>query len=393
MTLLLPRRRGDRPPPRPAPCTTTQGRPIGLTFEPPRVSCASTTTLSSIGDDRPGQRRHLRVAFSRLTRSPMCGIAGIVKFDPRDARRRTTASSGCATCSSHRGPDGAGLVVDGRVGLAHIGGWPSSTSAGRRAADEQRGRQRLDRLQRRDLQPRRRCGRASRRAGIAIARAATPRRSCTSTKRRASGVVEQLHGMFAFAIWDRPRQRLLLARDRLGIKPLYYAVHRHASCCSRRRSRRCWRPARFAPAFNEEVLPEFLVDAVRVGRGDVLPGRAEAAAGARAHLVAGRAAFATRRYWQLPAPTDGRRRRRVEAGRVCARGSRRRSSSHLMSDVPLGVFLSGGLDSSALAAHGRARSTPTPLQTFSVGLRRARGQRAAVRAAGGRGTSAPSITR
>jgi asparagine synthase (glutamine-hydrolysing) len=170
--------------------------------------------------------------------------------------------------------------------------------------------------------------------------------------------------MFAFAIWDRRRQRLLLARDRLGIKPLYYACsERELLFASEITAIVEARGER--PALNHRVVPELL--ATRFVSGDetlfrgvqkLLPGRT---------ITWALDGFRTRRYWSLPLPPPDRHTTFDEE----ARGVRERLTacvqSHLMSDVPLGVFLSGGLDSSGLAALA-APMVREPLRTFAVGF-------------------------
>src|SRR5262249_49754672 len=151
----------------------------------------------------------------------MCGIAGIVSFDPRDrvdVHRLTTMRD----VMRHRGPDGEGLFLDGAVGLAHRRLSIVDVSAGHQPMSNEDGsvwvvfngeiynhaelRQELE---------------------LRGHRYAT--RSDTETilhlyEEKGDTLVDDLHGMFAFAIWDLKRRRLLLARDRLGIKPLYYEL-------------------------------------------------------------------------------------------------------------------------------------------------------------------------
>ncbi len=176
--------------------------------------------------------------------------------------------------------------------------------------------------------------------------------------------VERLQGMFAFAVWDRARERLLLARDRLGIKPLYYAwTDRELVFASEIKA--ILAGAAVRPAFNTAILPEFLANRYVAGaetffRGvrKLLPGRT---------LTWSRAdGLEERRYWRVPTAVD-------DSGTLAdtAREVRTRLEatvrSHLMSDVPLGLFLSGGIDSSGLAAL-MAPMAAEPIRTFSVGF-------------------------
>ena len=147
-------------------------------------------------------------------------------------------------------------MVDGPVGLAHRRLAIVDVDAGRQPMCNEDGSVFVV-LQRRDLQPRRSFGRDWRPAVIATGRGATPKPSCTLYEEEGADAVERLHGMFAFAIWDRSHQRLLLARDRLGIKPLYYACT-DTELIFASEIKAVLAAGSIRPAFNEHVLPEFL---------------------------------------------------------------------------------------------------------------------------------------
>src|SRR5215468_2499755 len=149
----------------------------------------------------------------------MCGIAGIVKFDPRD-RPEEHRLVRMRDAIRHRGPDGEGMVVHGQAGLAHRRLAIVDVSGGHQPMCNEDGTvwitfngeiynhaQLRSALEARGHRYRTRCDTES---------------ILHLYEEEGEGVVDALHGMFAFAIWDRVRQRLLLARDRLGIKPLYY---------------------------------------------------------------------------------------------------------------------------------------------------------------------------
>jgi asparagine synthase (glutamine-hydrolysing) len=303
----------------------------------------------------------------------MCGFAGIVHFDARqhvdvDRLRRMR------DVMSHRGPDGSGLFTDGAVGLSHRRlAIVDVSTAGEQPMANEDGRVWIafngEIYNHAVLRP-----------GLE-ARGHRYRSRCdTETilhqyEEDGDRVVEKLHGMFAFAIWDKNKQELLLARDRLGIKPLYYAST-GSELVFGSEIKALFASGCIRPRFNAEVLPEFL--STRFVSGDdtffhgirkLLPG----------HVLTWSAAkgIRTRRYWHLPAPSPELSDVPYDVQAKDLRARLEASvESHLMSDVPLGVFLSGGLDSSALAAmmsrlraqgasSGQARD---PVQSFSVGF-------------------------
>jgi asparagine synthase (glutamine-hydrolysing) len=181
---------------------------------------------------------------------------------------------------------------------------------------------------------------------------------------RGERCVEDLRGMFAFAVWDERRRSLLLARDRLGIKPLYYAeVGGRLLFASELKAilqlpeverRLNWRAVSHVFSFLSTPATESIVDGVK----KLEPGHTlTAAAGQAARLS---------RYWDLQIePRPGRTEDEVVEGlREVLEESVR---LHLVSDVPLGAFLSGGIDSSSVVAT-MAPLVSSPVKTFSIGF-------------------------
>ena len=175
--------------------------------------------------------------------------------------------------------------------------------------------------------------------------------------------VRHLDGMFALALWDRTRRRLVLARDRLGIKPLYVAERAGALAFASEVT------ALVASGWCDELDFESLHHYLALGYvpapGSIFAGVRKLEPGTRLTVEEGRAPVA-RRYWELrfdPAPEV----KSVDAYAEEVLATLRQAvSSHLLSDVPVGVFLSGGIDSSALVA--LMSEVGGQVQTFSVGF-------------------------
>jgi asparagine synthase (glutamine-hydrolysing) len=292
----------------------------------------------------------------------MCGIAGIVKFDPR-ARPEDARLERMRDVIAHRGPDAEGVIVDGPAGLAHRRLAIVDVNAGAQPMCNEDGSIWI--VFNGEIY-----NHASLRSGLESRGHRYRTRCDTETilhlyEEEGEGVVDGLHGMFAFAIWDRPRQRLLLARDRLGIKPLYYALT-GTELLFGSEIKAVLAAGGVRAAFNREALPEFLAnrfvstaETFFLGVQKLMPG----------HVLSWSAAegVRTRRYWRPPAATRGAA-STIQSEAPVVRGLLENAvRSHLMSDVPLGVFLSGGLDSSALAAMV-ARAVKAPIQTFAVGF-------------------------
>ena len=176
--------------------------------------------------------------------------------------------------------------------------------------------------------------------------------------------VRHLRGMFAFAIWDAKRRVLLLARDRLGIKPLYYLYTNEFLLFASEVKALLAHPGVRAE-FNRGTLQEYLAFGYVVGSETMFAGVQKLQPG---HLLEAHEPQipSMEPYWDLPQEEDSDHYSRKYFVQTYREQLEESVESHLMSDVPLGVFLSGGLDSSLIAAL-MTRISREPIETFSVG--------------------------
>lgn len=161
---------------------------------------------------------------------------------------------------------------------------------------------------------------------------------------------ERLRGMFAFALWDKRRRRLVLARDPLGIKPLYYAALPGAGFIFASEVRALLARGLLPFAIDRRALAGYLAYGAVQEPLTIAEGVTTLAPGSWVEVDPSGQVAAQGVYWRLPAPEARRRgvslEALVEEGRALLQRAVRR---HLLSDVPVGVFLSSGLDSTAIA--------------------------------------------
>ncbi len=294
----------------------------------------------------------------------MCGICGFLNRDPaRPARADQALLERMTDVIAHRGPDGSGAYIDGPVALGHrrLAIIDLSSSGAQPMANEDGTVQVTfngeiynhaalrDELRARGHVFRSRCDTEVLVHGY---------------EEWGDSLPERLAGMFAFAIWDSRQRRLFLARDRLGKKPLYYHLgHERLVFASEIKSLLC--DPSVPRELDEEALDLYL--SLRY-----VPAGLTAFAGIHKLPPASRAVYqngrlSLQRYWHTVFPPEPERRTDGELTADFWARLRTATEDRLMADVPVGVFLSGGLDSSAIAARMIDARGGEPVKSFSVG--------------------------
>ena len=291
----------------------------------------------------------------------MCGIAGRVNFTSRAPVDRRIVQSMCDLLA-HRGPDGDGVLVEGHVGFGHrrlaiidtsAAGRQPMTASGKRLWITFNGEIYNYRELRHILEQRGHVFETRTDTEVILAAYLEFGIEC----------LDRLRGMFAFAIWDNQEQQLLLARDRAGKKPLHYYLDAHGIAFASEPKAFFADPA-FEARPNLDAISEYLTY-------QYVPSPLSAFQGVQklrpaTFLIIKNGAVREKQYWKLQ---YGRKRDLTEEAACEELLERLRESvrMRMISDVPLGAFLSGGIDSSAVVALMAGESS-SPVQTFSIGF-------------------------
>ncbi len=179
--------------------------------------------------------------------------------------------------------------------------------------------------------------------------------------------VQRFRGMFAFAIWDRKQQTLFLARDRLGIKPLFYAELDNGLFVFSSELKALYAHPNLARDLDPRAVEDYFAFGYIPDPRTILKSAHKLRPGHTLSLRAGQPVPSSQEYWDVPFTPTARGSDEELAPLVIAQ-LRAAVSSHLISEVPLGAFLSGGVDSSAVVAMMAQIAPNSPVNTCSIGF-------------------------
>ena len=293
----------------------------------------------------------------------MCGFAGVVLNDASVPSLERVI--GMAHAVAHRGPDHQAAWVNSSIGLAHArlsiidlspSGHQPMISASGRTAIAFNGEIYNYRELRAELMS----------LGVSFRSQSDTEVLLEGLERFGAALLPRLRGMFAFASWDLETQRLLLARDPFGIKPAYYSHSAEYGTLFGSEIKALLSYGGVARRIDRQTLGEFLWFGNATGNGTLFDGIYRLPPGSYVECCVGEVPGKPVSYWRLedvrPVTND-----EPTATRTIGALLEKAVRSHMVSDVPVGVFLSGGIDSSAITAYA-SRIATQPISTYSVGF-------------------------
>lgn len=292
----------------------------------------------------------------------MCGICGVALSSRSGAEVERSTIERMRDVMTHRGPDGAGVFVQGRIGLGHRRLSIVDPEAGQQPMASDDGAIQI--VYNGEVYNHPEISRRLEAEGHHYHTHCDTESVLKLYEQHGTQTPAQLRGMFSFAIWDQNKETLFIARDRFGIKPLYYAVTEDGSLYFGSEMKSILASGVIPGVFDRSSLPEYLSSHSTFGADTMFRGIHRLEPG---HTLTWRDGVVTiERYWELSFAHEGEDTR--DEAKVIAQYDemfREAVRMRLMADVPLGAFLSGGIDSAAITAV-MASLIDEPVRTFSV---------------------------
>lgn len=293
----------------------------------------------------------------------MCGIAGIFHAETPKPVDPVRVERMCEAMV-HRGPDGSGVWTDHAIGLGHrrlsiidLEGSPQPMhSADGQAVIVFNGEIYNFKELRRELEQ----------SGATFRTSGDTEVILAAYQRWGVGCLEKLHGMFAFALYDISKRQLLLARDRFGVKPLFMARLSDGSLVFASELKGLLTHPLLRRRLDPQALDAFLTWGYVPDTHSILAGVEKLQAGHFMLLEQGKPVPAQRRWWDISF-ADRATGSEADLSAELVHLMREAVQSRMVSDVPLGAFLSGGVDSSSVVALMSEAST-SPVRTCSIGF-------------------------
>ncbi|MFA4902775.1 MAG: asparagine synthase (glutamine-hydrolyzing) [Desulfobaccales bacterium] len=292
----------------------------------------------------------------------MCGIAGFINAPAAPEQQRQWIDSMAATLA-HRGPDSHGIWVEGQVALGHRrlsiidlqGGQQPMLDWDERAVIVFNGeiynfQEIRTRLERR---------------GYRFRTNSDTEVLLNAYLEDGPECLNSLEGMFAFAIWDKEKQALFAARDRMGKKPFYY-THQNGVFAFASELTAFSRLPLLTLNVERESIARFLAYEYVPTPASIYQQVFKLRPGYYLTFASGQ--VATRRYWDIPLPETRTRLSEEDCSRQLRSLMSRAVARRLISDVPLGVLLSGGIDSSAVVGLMAELVPAKEIKTFTIGF-------------------------
>ena len=289
----------------------------------------------------------------------MCGIHGIVDFTGAPVQAETLSRMGAIT--RHRGPDDEGSHVDGAVGIGMRRLSVIDLAGGHQPLSNEDGTLRL--VANGEIYNYRELARGLADRGHHLRTGSDCETLLHLYEERGDDFLADVNGMYAFALWDARKRRLVLGRDRLGVKPLYvFDDGKRLVFASEAKA------ILACPGMRAEVDPAALAAYLELGYvaapQSIFRGIRKLPPATLLVVEGGRAS--ERRYWSVSGRVD----RTLDEATWVARvrdGIESAVHRQMVSDVPIGAFLSGGIDSSAVVAF-MSKQSERPVKTYAIGF-------------------------